>query len=426
MRNAIRGAGSEQLITVGQDEGGESDRLSPAFFSSQVDFTTNHSWWHNDALLWDSLVAKQPNKPMLIQETGIMKQLSMDMTMRLTPENAAGLLERKFALALVEGTGAIQWLWNTNDYNLIPNEVQIGILRSDRTEKPEGLVMRGFAKFSNEASASLFSPRKSVVTIITSQAAQFSAIQPFQIEAQRNAVIAASYYDQIPTSIVAENMLPQLGSPKLAILPSAQALGTESWKLLLDYVRGGGNLLVTGSLDRDEYFHRVSRAADLFAEAQPKPVTARSNSLSIGGHSVEVTYGELQSTWLEGMEWKDRSRTIQQASLGKGKIFWVAYPVEAARDLNAAAEVYRQVFTDLGIEPGFELRSPLSTGVLIYTIQLQDALLYVMVSDSAEDAQIDLRDKATGAALKLLLPSQRAALALIRMKDGAVTAKYGF
>ncbi len=426
MRKAIRGAGSNQLITVGQDEGGEADRLSPAFYSSQVDFTTNHSWWHNDALLWDSLVAKQPSKPMLIQETGIMKQLSMDMTMRLTPENAAGLLERKFALALVQGTGAIQWLWNTNDYNLIPNEVQIGILRSDKTEKPEGQVMRGFARFSKDASANLLSPHKPEVAIITSQAAQFSALQSFQIEAQRNAVIAASYYDRIPTSIIAENLLPQLGSPKLAILPSAQALNSQSWQLLLDYVRGGGNLLVTGSLDRDEYFHRVSRAAELFPGAQPKPVTARSNLLSIREHTVEITYGELQSTWLEGLAWKDRSQTIQQTSFGKGKIFWVAYPVEAARNLNAAAEVYREVFTELGIEPSFEVHSPLSPGVLIYSIQLQEAFLYVMVSDSAEDAEIDLRDKTTGTVLKLHLASQRAALALIRKQDGAVIAKYGF
>lgn len=426
MRKALHGAGSDQLITVGQDEGGEVDRLSPAFYSSQVDFTTNHSWWHNDALLWDSLAAKQPGKPMLIQETGIMKQLSMDMTMRLTPEDAAGLLERKFALALVQGTGAIQWLWNTNDYNLIPNEVQIGILRSDRTEKPEAEVMRGYAGFSKQASASLVSPHSPEVAIITSQAEQFSAMQPFQIDAQRNAVIAASYYDHIPASIVAENRLQQLGFPKLAILPSAQALGTDSWQLLLDYVRRGGNLLVTGSLDRDEYFHRLNRAAEFFPGAEPKPVTARSNALSISGHTVEVTYAELQSTWLEGMEWKDRSRTIQQASVGKGKIFWVAYPVEASRDLNAAAEVYREVFTELGIEPGFELRSKLSPGILVYKTQLQAAVLYVMVSDSAEDAEIDLRDKTTGTALKLHLNAQRAALAVIRKQDGAVIAKYGF
>jgi hypothetical protein len=49
-----------------------------------------------------------------------------------------------------------------------------------------------------------------------------------------------------------------------------------------------------------------------------------------------------------------------------------------------------------------------------------------MVSDSAEDADIDLRDKTTGATLKLHLPSERAAVALIRKVDGALIARYGF
>ena len=73
MRDTIRATGSQQLITVGQDEGGFADRLSPAFFGASVDFTTNHSWWQNDSILWDSLVAKQPGKTMLIQETGLQR-----------------------------------------------------------------------------------------------------------------------------------------------------------------------------------------------------------------------------------------------------------------------------------------------------------------------------------------------------------------
>ena len=48
MASAVRETGSQQLVTVGQDEGGIQDRLSPAFWGEFVDFTTNHSWWQND------------------------------------------------------------------------------------------------------------------------------------------------------------------------------------------------------------------------------------------------------------------------------------------------------------------------------------------------------------------------------------------
>jgi len=78
MREKIRATGSQQLVTVGQDEGGVKDRLSPAFYGLAIDFTTNHSWWGNDSLLWDSLTAKQPGEAMLIQETGLQREINLD------------------------------------------------------------------------------------------------------------------------------------------------------------------------------------------------------------------------------------------------------------------------------------------------------------------------------------------------------------
>jgi hypothetical protein len=426
MHDAIRQTGSKQLVTVGQDEGGESDRPSPAFYSKNIDFTTNHSWWHNDALLWDSLVAKQPGLPMLIQETGIMRQLTMDGAMRRPPESTAALLERKFALSLVQGTGAIQWLWNTNSYMLEGNEVVIGILRSDNTEKPEGAVMRGFARFSQAASPAFQHPQQPEVAIITSQAAQYSTLMDLQLEAQHNSVIAAGYYARVPSYVIAENQLSHLGSPKLVILPSPQALSQASWDTVLQYVRGGGNLLVTGSVDRDQYFHPADRIATIFPGAHPAPVTVRNNSISLGDHAVDATFSEMSAIWLEGVTWQDGSHEIKQAQQGKGRIFWVPYPIEAARNLEASADVYQNVFRELGITPAFELRSRLSPGVLIHTTVLADSILYVMVSDSSSDAAIDLRDKTSGARVKLRLPSERAAVALIRKSDGAMVAKYGF
>jgi hypothetical protein len=85
MRQTIRATGSKQLITVGQDEGGGTDRLNTSYWVDAVDFTTNHTWWLNDSLLWDSLVAKQPGKPLLIQETGLQNDFQIDDTWRRKP-----------------------------------------------------------------------------------------------------------------------------------------------------------------------------------------------------------------------------------------------------------------------------------------------------------------------------------------------------
>jgi hypothetical protein len=74
----------------------------------------------------------------------------------------------------------------------------------------------------------------------------------------------------------------------------------------------------------------------------------------------------------------------------------------------------------------FTQQTPLPSGVLVFPTVLGDSVLYVLVSDSANDAAINLRDQVTGAALTFSLPSQHAAIAVIGKKEKKVVAKYGF
>jgi hypothetical protein len=69
---------------------------------------------------------------------------------------------------------------------------------------------------------------------------------------------------------------------------------------------------------------------------------------------------------------------------------------------------------------------PLSPGILAYPTEMDDAVLYVMISDNADDAKVDLRDKRTGVQLTVPLAGQRAAIAVIGKKGKAVIARYGF
>jgi hypothetical protein len=64
--------------------------------------------------------------------------------------------------------------------------------------------------------------------------------------------------------------------------------------------------------------------------------------------------------------------------------------------------------------------------VLVFPIVLEDSVLYIMASETGDDARVDLRDRITGVRLSLQLPSQHAALALIGKHNKAIVAKYGF
>ncbi len=425
MREKIRATGSQQLITVGQDEGGVMDRLSPAFFGASLDFTTNHSWWQNDSLLWDSLTAKQPGAAMLIQETGLQRELNLNETARLTPEQEGAIFERKVAMSFVQGSGAIEWLWNTNSYMTEANESPIGALRTDGSEKPEATAMRGFARFAQSVQEHLRSPQQPFVAILTSQAAQFSILGDLQLEAQRKAVRALAYGLHIAPYVIAENQIAKLGSPRLVILPSPQALSESTWQALLKYVKDGGNLLITGPVSRDEHWQMRDRARDLGLNAHTEPQNYRGAAIRLPDKAISLSYDQQKQFALEALRFDDGS-TWKETALGKGKIFWSSYPAELAEGLDPAVALYGYVSAALKIKPMFELQSPLPSSILVYSTELQDSLLYILESENADDTQIDLRDTVTGVRLTLKLPAQRAAIALIGKHEKAVLAQYGF
>jgi hypothetical protein len=425
MREAVRGTGSRQLITVGQDEGGIQDRLSPAFWGRLVDFTTNHSWWQNDFLLWDSLLAKQPGQPLLIQETGLQRELYPDELARRSPESEAALLERKMAISFIQGSGAIEWLWNTNSYMTESNETPIGAIRPDATEKPEATVMRRFAEFARPLHQHLRDPQQPPIAIITSQAAQFSVRADLQLEAQRKAVRALVYYDRLPAYAIAENQIEKLGSPRLAILPSPQALTDPAWRSLLNYVTEGGNLLITGPVDRDEHWHPTMRAVEVQLDAHAEPLTYHSAAVSLGDRVIPLSFDQQKQDLLESLRFGDGS-TFKEASYGKGHIFWAAYPIELAEGAEATADLYAYVAGRLGIQSTYELKSPQAAGVLVYPVVLGDSILYVIASENADDTKVDLVDTLSGVRVTFKLPAQHAALALIENRQKALVAKYGF
>ena len=331
------------------------------------------------------------------------------------------------AAAFIQGAGAIEWLWNTNSYMTESNETPIGAVRTDGTEKPEATVMRQFAAFAASAGEHLRAPVLPAVAIVTSQAAQFSAMGGLQLEAQRKAVRALAYGARLMPYVVAENRLGELGAPALAILPSPQAMTEPGWQALIRYVKGGGTLLVTGPVDRDEHWHPTARATALGVDGRAEPLVFHDAALALGdaGGTVPLTFGQNAQGLLEWLRFADGS-SVKEVPVGKGRIFWTACPIELAEGTRPAADVYASVAGRLGLRPGFELAGPVPPGILIWRTELDDASLYVLLSDQADAGQVDLTDRASGARLSVALPAQRAALALVSKRDGRVIARLGF
>ena len=118
LRDVLKAAGGDVLVTLGQDEGGTGTRPAQLLHADAVDYTAVHTWWGNDDLLWDGVMTKAVGKPNMHQETGLMSLHDPDGAPWRTPAAAADLLDRKFAYAFAgRGAGVIQWAWNVNPYH---------------------------------------------------------------------------------------------------------------------------------------------------------------------------------------------------------------------------------------------------------------------------------------------------------------------
>jgi hypothetical protein len=99
--------------------------------------------------------------------------------------------------------------------------------------------------------------------------------------------------------------------------------------------------------------------------------------------------------------------------------------VELADGLSGASRLYQAMVMTSDLKP-ISTGETSTPGLLLYRIDLKDAVFDVLASESDRDTNIDLVDKATGAPVKLRLPAERAALVLIDKKTKQIVAKYGF
>ena len=421
----IRGTGSQQLIAVGQDEGGIAGRVSPAFYSPHVDFTADHTWWDYDAILWASLAPKMPGKPMLIQETGEQRRMTLDAQLRFSAETEARQLQRKIAIAFAQGAGALEWVWNVNANMANDNEIPIGAVRPDGTWKPEAQVLAGYAAFVNKSPQSFTKIEPPAVTMVTSQTLLYSILGGLALDTQKHALRAMAYWDHTPLRMMPENRLAELGDPKLVFLPSAQGLTDAAWKQLMAYVAQGGTLLVTGPVNRDEHWQPVDRMKPLGVKATVVPLAVRGSELTLpNGRHFQLGFpADVQQSATWTMRFAS-GKTVEIVRHGKGKILWTADPVEFAEGYRAAAALYQWALGEAGVKAPFRQVTPLAHAVLAYPTELTDAELYSFSNESLDPQTVNFVDARTGAHVHFTMPAQAGA-ALLLGPQGQVLSSYG-
>ena len=408
MVHAIRDAGSKQLINVGQDEGGVTDRVLNQFYAtSGVSFTTNHTYWQDDALLWDSVVAKHAGIPNITGETGYQPVW--------TELTGQPLEERKWVLGFAAGSsGAMQWDWD--------REPDFGIERSDGSAKVWEDMMRNVGRFAKQAAPYATGLQTPQVALVLPQSLQLSVYNSEALEAQQTAVRVLNQYNHAAAYAVGEYQIDTLGSPKLILLPSAYGLSDAAWSAIEKRVRDGAVLLISGPFSDDPHLHPTDRAAGVGLNYVEAPLLLREQNFHWAGGTLALSYRGMKTTVLSrallssGKDWMEKP-------LGKGKILFSALPLELNDRLDTIAAVYSYGLKAAGVEPVYTT-TVTDPGLLIYPTVLPHATLYVLTSETDETA-ISFRDERSGQAFSGHLEAGRAALLLVG-QDGTLITSYGW
>ena len=409
----IRQAGSHQLVDVGQDEGGVTNRVLNQFYGSAgVGFTTNHTYWQDDALLWDSIAAKLPGIPNITGETGYQPVWAPDGTWRYDEFTGLPLTERKWALGFAAGnSGAMQWDW--------AREVDFGMQRSDGSAKVWEPMMRRVGDFAQRAAPYATDFIKPDIAIVLPQSLQLSVSNALAIEAQQNAVRALYYYARGEAYAVGEYQIASLGSPKLIILPSPFALTEDAWQAIVARVQAGAVLLVTGPFGGDAHFHPTGRQDQVGLAYVDAPLTLRSQAFRWAGGEAELIFGGDKTTVLSRAQMPG-DQDWAEKPLGKGKILFAALPLELNQNLQAVGDVYRYAMKQANISPTYTT-SLTDPGMLICPTRLPKATLYVLTSESNRKA-ISFHDVRSGKDFSGQLENGRAALLLISDEGKLITS----
>jgi hypothetical protein len=412
----IRIAGSRQAITVGQDEGGVADRLLNQFWGqSQVTYTVNHSWWRDDALLWNSVAAKTLGKPNLIGETGPQPVLSMNGAPRWDDIQGTPLLERKLVLAFANaGAGVLHWDWTRAE--------SFGLLRRDGSYKLWMDVMKGISLFARDAQAYVQESKIPDIALVLPQSLQLSPFNHWGLAVQQNAVRALYNYTRTTAFAVGEYQLSTMADAKLIIVPAPWVLHQEAWEQLMMKVNAGATLLISGRIDADEHWKSIpERLRGWKAQYTSSALITREVEMKWPGDSARLTYSDNRTTYAERGVLQDGS-TFLDVSLGSGHIFYFALPLELADQLDVIGRIYSFAIKSAGATSLYET-SCKDPGILICPTRLHDATLYVLTSESASADPIEFRDLLSNTKIKVHLAPGRGALMLVG-RDGKILASY--
>jgi hypothetical protein len=412
LRDVLTTAGGDVLVTLGQDEGGTGTRPAQLLHAGSVDYTSVHTWWNNDALLWDGVMTKVPEKPDLHQETGLMSLHDADGAPWRSPRAAADLLDRKFACAFAgRGAGFVEWTWNINPYLPIDNESTIGTNRPDGTAKLERDAFSRFAAFFETAAPYLDDFAPEPVALVIPYARLLSG-RPGGIDHTKRIVrLLAERQGVVPQALPDIRLAAvQLRDVRLAIVPAPEMLDEGAARALLEASKAGTKVLLTGHVDGDSYGRATPslRALGVLGESRPVALHEETAWGAPAGKTGWATFDNLAQKWLR------RGTTTGLTAL-VGNVWHEPLPLDFAAETGPLDALLAAALRAAGVPS-----HPADGGVAARLLVAPKAVLVVCMNETPSSAR--RRVVVEGRPVEIPVEPFRSRLVLLERGGGRVLA----
>lgn len=402
LRDTIRQRAPNMLVMIGRDETLRIPSQQRDAALGSIDLINWHQW-HREGVMFNEYVLNRVRKlPCCGQEMGVLCYKDQRNRERLTQENVRDQLERKMLYCLGNW---IQWQSHCDPTMHEYKETKLGLYRVDGTERPLMGPVRLLSWLEAAMAPYLVERREQDerLALVVPTSLWFSSDSHLAYQATMAAIVALHNHCLTPAYAILEHLLTdenrsQIGEPRLIILPSATVLAERAWQFLIRLVRDeGATLLVTGSVEQDEYWRRTDRLSRLGLACLSANL-ATIERLRLNTRVYDLTFRQAARLGLPGKAlYRDVPAGAAIAepvhlAIGNGRLIYCPLPIELADSIEPTIALYRSVLaeTDLPEPLVRSTAEPHSAAHWIYPIAYRDITAITVVNEGT-DATIGFR-----------------------------------
>jgi hypothetical protein len=427
VRDIVRQAAPRMLVMLGRDETLRVPTQQRDAFEHNVDLVCWHQWHREGVVFNEYCLNRVRAMPCCGQEMGVLCYKDQRNDERLDQWDVRNQIERKLIYCLGNW---IQWQSYSDPTMDVHVENKLGAIRADGTERPAMGVLRLLSWLEHRVADRLKHRQEADerLAIVVPTSLWFSSDTHLGYRATMQAIQATHLHLRQPAYCILENLLmpenaSQIGQPDVIILPSATILSDDAWANLLRIVdEQGVTLLITGSIEQNEYWQRRSRLSSIGIECQSRKL-ATVERVRVGDNVYDCTFREAlklnmpAKVLLRSVPGQKTVPELTSVEHGQGRIVYCPIPVELADAIEPTVALYRQITGESQQLPPAPVRMDEandSAAHFVYAIEYDHTTAVSIVNEGPADtirftltrSEVDISiDVAAGRASKLYIDS---------------------